>query len=185
MAWRRVLPVLLLAVVGMSQLSGCSTDCDTSTSNNVSVEELAEDADVVFVGTPVHEDDSLLGLRTRYVFEVSTIYKGELATEVLVEIDSSDCGVNPFELDIETTVFGRLDEEGVVRPFASRTGFEQQMIDIFGEGVTPTREVELPRPDGLGISNLFGATALLYAGLGLGGLALFTLVGKWVSESRD
>lgn len=185
MAWRRVLPVLLLAVVGMSQLSGCGTDCDTGSSDNVSVEELAGDADVVFVGRPVHEDGSPLSSRTSYVFEVSTIYKGELATEVLVEIDSSACGVNPLELDIETTVFGRLDEEGVVRPFVSRTAFEQQVIDVLGEGVAPTEQVELPRPDGLGVSNLFGATALFYAVLGLGGLALFTLVGKWVSESRD
>jgi len=59
------------------------------------------------------------------------------------------------------------------------------MIERLGAGERPTEQVELSRATGLSITGLFGQTALRYVGMGLAGLALFTLLGKWVSGGAE
>ncbi len=182
---------LLVVVGGVVQLSACGCDSVSAGAqwDNTAIDEMAQDADVVFIGAPVHENGSALSSRTEYVFEVATVFKGELATEVLVVVEGlAGCGVASLELNREMAIFGSFDGDSV-RLASWRTAVaEQDLTDALGalgDGTTPTEQVELARPDGLRIGRLFGSTALLYAGLGLGVLAVFSLVSKWASGSRE
>ena len=154
---------------------------------SVAIADLAEGAEVVFIGQPVHQQYSLLSSGTSYVVEVSALHRGNVPTEVLVDVGSTPCGNGSLLLDVDTVVFGSLDEDGVVQlSFATtESAFEQDMIERLGAGERPTEQVELSRATGLSITGLFGQTALRYVGMGLAGLALFTLLGKWVSGGAE
>lgn len=186
MRLRRLLLIPLVAIMGVTSLSGCACEIDVTSTGDVSVEQLAADADVVAVGRVVHEDRSLLSGGARYVFEVATIYKGEVPTEVFVEVAGGGCGMGSIQLDLEMVLFGTFDDE-VVRPSVVRTtlGYEERVIDALGVGAAPTEVADLPRRDGLDVRKLFGTRALFYAVVALGGLGVFSLVGKWVSARSD
>lgn len=177
------LVVLLVAVT--AQLSACGSSCDTVVGEPIDAEGFnaeVDSAEVVFVGRAVHEHGSFLSSERRYIFEVDQVFKGEVATEVVVEIRPL-CGSDALAFNTDTVIAGVFSGSEIRPRFVDTAESTVTLAqDTFGAGEAPLEVVELSRGGGgFPVADLFGARALLMASIGLGALAVFSLVGKWVA----
>jgi hypothetical protein len=105
--WLVTAIVAALALVGAMPSPACACSCVQA-----SVRDHFERADAVFAGRLVSRDDGLVpGDKATLVFEVSTVYKGEVAArqEIVTNASGASCGL---ELTGEGPhlVFGNADE---------------------------------------------------------------------------